>query len=116
VVKKVNDITRLQALVDKKKVVITKATLRDDIIIQDVKEVAIEKYADVDESAGIQGRKAEPQVQIYQIDLEHANKVLNMQDDEVEPAELREVAERKQKEDNAVKRYQSLKRKPQTEA
>nr|GFA74243.1 hypothetical protein [Tanacetum cinerariifolium] len=70
------------------------------------------------------------------IDLEHANNVLSMQDDEGEPAELQEVVEvvttvklitevvtaasatltRKQKEDNVVKRYQALKRKPQTKA
>nr|GEW32537.1 reverse transcriptase domain-containing protein [Tanacetum cinerariifolium] len=68
-----------------------------DVILEDAKEVVVEKSADVDESADVQGRKAESQAQIYQIDSEHANK-------------------RKQKEDNAVKRYQALKRKPQTEA
>nr|GEU53628.1 putative ribonuclease H-like domain-containing protein [Tanacetum cinerariifolium] len=84
-----------------------------DVILKDAKEVAVEKSADVDESADIQGRKAESQAQIYQIDLEHANKVLSMQDDKGEPVELQEVVE---KEDNAVKRYQALKKKPQTEA
>nr|GEZ41240.1 hypothetical protein [Tanacetum cinerariifolium] len=44
-------------------------------------------------SADGQGRQAESQAQIYQIDLEHADKVLSMQDDEVEPAELQEVME-----------------------
>nr|GEY12278.1 hypothetical protein [Tanacetum cinerariifolium] len=34
-VKKVNDITRLQALVDKKKVVVTKATIRDALYLDD---------------------------------------------------------------------------------
>nr|GEU40711.1 putative reverse transcriptase domain-containing protein [Tanacetum cinerariifolium] len=164
-----------------------------DVILEDAKEVAAKKSADVDESADVQGRKAESQAQIYLIDLEHANKVLSMQDDEVEPAEPQEVVEvvttaklitevvtaasaiitaapqlttaaaptltttpkepkplkkqvqieqdeaytreleaelnknidwdevidhvqRKQKEDNDVKRYQTLKRKPQTEA
>nr|GEV75916.1 ribonuclease H-like domain-containing protein [Tanacetum cinerariifolium] len=38
-VKKVNDITRLQALVDKKKVVVTKATLRDALRLDDVEGV-----------------------------------------------------------------------------
>nr|GEZ25814.1 hypothetical protein [Tanacetum cinerariifolium] len=40
-----------------------------------------------------QGRQAKSQAQIYQIDLEHADKVLSMLDDEVEPAELQEVVE-----------------------
>nr|GEX02617.1 hypothetical protein [Tanacetum cinerariifolium] len=164
-----------------------------DVILEDAKEVVVEKSVDVDESVDVQGRKAESQAQIYQIDLDHANKVLSIQDDEVEPAELQEVVEvvtttklitevvtaasatitvvapqlitvaaptlttapsatrrrnrvvirdpkesatpsiivhskakskdkvidhvqRKQKEDNAVKRYQALKRKPQAEA
>nr|GFC00318.1 hypothetical protein [Tanacetum cinerariifolium] len=39
------------------------------------------------------GRQAESQAQIYQIDLEHADKVLSMQDDELEPFELKEVVE-----------------------
>nr|GFB40338.1 hypothetical protein [Tanacetum cinerariifolium]GFC29238.1 hypothetical protein [Tanacetum cinerariifolium] len=47
----------------------------------------------IDETAVIQGRKEDSQAQIYQIDIEHANKVLSMQDDQVEPAELQEVIE-----------------------
>nr|GFB64867.1 hypothetical protein [Tanacetum cinerariifolium] len=35
----------------------------------------------------------ESQAQIYHIDLEHADKVLSMQDDKVEPAELQKVVE-----------------------
>nr|GEW31318.1 hypothetical protein [Tanacetum cinerariifolium] len=165
-----------------------------DVILEDAnKEVVVEKSTDVEESADTQGRQVESQAQIYHIDLEHADKVLSMQDDEEsEPAKLQEVVEvvttaklitevvtnasatlnaatlqlttaavltlttaptaarkrkglvirkpqetatastiihseakskdkdkgisRKQKEDNAVKRYQALKRKPQTEA
>nr|GEY11753.1 hypothetical protein [Tanacetum cinerariifolium] len=64
-----------------------------DVILEEAKEVDVEKSADVDESADVQGRKAESQAQIYQIDLEHDNKVLSMQDDEVEPVELQEVVE-----------------------
>nr|GEX87507.1 hypothetical protein [Tanacetum cinerariifolium] len=42
----------------------------------------------------IQGRTAESQAQIYQIDLEHANKVLSMQDEEEsKPVELQEVVD-----------------------
>nr|GEX02941.1 integrase, catalytic region, zinc finger, CCHC-type, peptidase aspartic, catalytic [Tanacetum cinerariifolium] len=105
-----------------------------DVVLEDAKEVAVEKSSDVKESADIQGRTAESQAQIYQIDLEHANKVLSMQDDDdADPVELQEVVEvvttakliievvaaastTLTKEDNAVKRYQALKRKPQTEA
>nr|GEY27108.1 hypothetical protein [Tanacetum cinerariifolium] len=39
VVKKVNDVTRLQALVDKKKVVVTEATIRDALHLDDVEGV-----------------------------------------------------------------------------
>nr|GEX95756.1 hypothetical protein [Tanacetum cinerariifolium] len=64
-----------------------------DVILEDAKEVVVEKSADVKESAYIQGRQAESQAKIYQIDLEHANKVLSMQDDKREPTELQEVVE-----------------------
>nr|GEZ75538.1 xylulose kinase-1 [Tanacetum cinerariifolium] len=38
-VKKVNDVTRLQALVDKKKVVVTKTTIRDALRLDDAEGV-----------------------------------------------------------------------------
>nr|GEW26078.1 hypothetical protein [Tanacetum cinerariifolium] len=38
-VKKVNDVTRLQALVDKKKVIITEATIRDALLLDDAKGI-----------------------------------------------------------------------------
>nr|GEW89925.1 ribonuclease H-like domain-containing protein [Tanacetum cinerariifolium] len=67
----------------------------EDVTLQDVvdiaKEVAVD--AEIKESADVQGRKAESQEQIYQINLEHVDKVLNMQDDDIEPAELKEVVE-----------------------
>nr|GEV28467.1 uncharacterized mitochondrial protein AtMg00810-like [Tanacetum cinerariifolium] len=172
----VNDVMRLQALVDRKKVIITEATIRDalrlddaesidflpneeiftelsrmgkvdaleqdkvaqalkiiklkqrvkklerknkreiitnldadeDVILKDV--AAVEKAVEIQENANVQGRQAESQAQIYKIDLEHADKVLSIQDDDLEPAELKEVVEvRKEKEE-------ALKRKPQTEA
>nr|GEX20235.1 hypothetical protein [Tanacetum cinerariifolium] len=66
-----------------------------DVTLKDVadiaKEVAID--AEIKESADVQGRQAESQAQIYQIDLEHADKVLSMQGDELEPAELQKVVE-----------------------
>nr|GEW48839.1 hypothetical protein [Tanacetum cinerariifolium] len=66
-----------------------------DITLKDVadnaNEVAVN--AEIEESADVQGRKAESQAQIYQIDLEHADKVLSMQDDEIELVGLKEVVE-----------------------
>nr|GEV23460.1 hypothetical protein [Tanacetum cinerariifolium] len=103
------------------------------------------------------GRKAESQAEIYKIDLEHANKVLSMQEHEFEPVEVQKVVDVvttakiitevvtaasetitaasttklnrtidwdevidhvkiMAKEDPDVKRYQALKRKPQTKA
>nr|GEW21420.1 hypothetical protein [Tanacetum cinerariifolium] len=63
-----------------------------DVTLKDIaKDVAVD--AEIKESADVQGRQTESQVQIYQIDLEHADKVLSMQDDEVDPAELQKVVE-----------------------
>nr|GEV27784.1 hypothetical protein [Tanacetum cinerariifolium] len=66
-----------------------------DVTLKDVADITKEVVVDAEikESADVQGRQAESQAQIYQIDLEHADKVLSMQDDEVEPTELQEVVE-----------------------
>nr|GEZ01270.1 hypothetical protein [Tanacetum cinerariifolium] len=53
----------------------------------------LKKDAEIEENADVQGRQAESQAQIYKIDLEHADKVLSMQYDEIEPSELKEVVE-----------------------
>nr|GEY30147.1 hypothetical protein [Tanacetum cinerariifolium] len=148
-----------------------------DVTLKDVAVVAKDvQDTEIEESLDIQGRQAESQALIYQIDLEHADKVLSMHDVDIEPVKLQEVVEvvttaklitkvvtaasatitagvvirnpketatpsiiihseakskdkgkgildevidhvqRKAKEDNVVKRYQALKRKPQTEA
>nr|GEX62455.1 xylulose kinase-1 [Tanacetum cinerariifolium] len=138
-------------------------TLKDvDVVAKDVEDV--EKTVDIEESVDVQGRQIESQAQIYQIDLEHADKVLSMQDDKLDatitaadtpitdvaltaaPSAARrrkgvvirdpeETATpsiiinseakskdkgkgilRKEKKDNAMMRYQALKRKPQTKA
>nr|GFC55220.1 hypothetical protein [Tanacetum cinerariifolium] len=39
--------------------------------------------AKIDKSAQVQGRQAESRVEIYKIDMDHASKVLNMQEDEL---------------------------------
>nr|GEZ94251.1 uncharacterized mitochondrial protein AtMg00810-like [Tanacetum cinerariifolium] len=66
-----------------------------DVTLKDVADVAKEVVVDAEikESADVQRRQAKSQAQIYQIDLEHVDKVLSMQDDEVGLAELQEVVE-----------------------
>nr|GEW29076.1 hypothetical protein [Tanacetum cinerariifolium] len=65
-----------------------------DVTLKDVVAVAKDVHdAKIKESSDVQGRKAESQAQIYQINLEHADKVLSMQDVDIELAELQEVAE-----------------------
>nr|GEV51362.1 hypothetical protein [Tanacetum cinerariifolium] len=39
------------------------------------------------------GRQAESQAKIYKIDMDHANKVLSMQEDETEPTEVQEIVD-----------------------
>nr|GEX99760.1 hypothetical protein [Tanacetum cinerariifolium] len=65
----------------------------EDVFLEDAKDVAVEKSADVEDNADIQGRKGKSQAKIYKIDLEHAKKVLSMQEEESEPAELQEVVD-----------------------
>nr|GEX23165.1 hypothetical protein [Tanacetum cinerariifolium] len=154
----------------------------DAVVLKDDKEenkevadaVKDAEEAKVDESAQVQGRQAESQAKIYKIDMDHANKVLSMQEDETKPAKVQEIVyvittaklitevvtaasetvtaassiittaeaqvpaattatltaaparvaatptidhvKRKAKEDPTIKRYQTMKRKPQTEA
>nr|GEX29446.1 hypothetical protein [Tanacetum cinerariifolium] len=52
-----------------------------------------QKDAKVTKDADVQGRLEESQAQVYHIDLEHADKVLSMQDNKPKPAELKEVIE-----------------------
>nr|GEW50482.1 hypothetical protein [Tanacetum cinerariifolium] len=97
-IKKVNDVSKLQSIVDRKKVIITEATIRDALHLDYAKgieclpneEIFIE-LARI--GSDVQGRQAESQAQIYQINLEHADKVLSMQDVDIKPAELQEVVE-----------------------
>nr|GFB18577.1 hypothetical protein [Tanacetum cinerariifolium] len=63
---------------------------KDREVADAVKEVEVAK---VDESAQNQGRQAESQAKIYKIDMDHANKVLSMQEDETKPAKVQEVVD-----------------------
>nr|GEW12693.1 hypothetical protein [Tanacetum cinerariifolium] len=55
-------------------------------------DVSLENV-ETEKDADVQGRPEESQAQIYKIDLEYADKVLSIQDDELEPVELKEVVE-----------------------
>nr|GEV55476.1 ribonuclease H-like domain, reverse transcriptase, RNA-dependent DNA polymerase [Tanacetum cinerariifolium] len=73
----------------------------DAVVLEDDKEEDREvadaikdvEEAKVDEIAQDQGRQSESQAKIYKIDMDHANKVLSMQEDETEPAEVQEVVD-----------------------
>nr|GEY41852.1 ribonuclease H-like domain-containing protein [Tanacetum cinerariifolium] len=56
-----------------------------------LEEVDVAKDVEVEKNADVQERLEESQAKVYHIDLEHADKVLSMQDDEPEPVELEEV-------------------------
>nr|GEX59177.1 hypothetical protein [Tanacetum cinerariifolium] len=70
--------------------IIAKIDTDKDVILE---EVDAAKDAEVEKNADVQGRLEESQAKVYHIDLEHVDKVLSMQDDEPEPAELKEVIE-----------------------
>nr|GEZ48166.1 hypothetical protein [Tanacetum cinerariifolium] len=68
--------------------IIDKMDKDDVVVLMDEKEE--DKKVDeakVHESAQVQGRQAESRAKIYKIDMDHASKVLSMQEDE--PAEVR---------------------------
>nr|GEX44358.1 hypothetical protein [Tanacetum cinerariifolium] len=63
-----------------------------DVTLKDVAAVAKDvQDAEIEESLDVQRRQAESQAQIYQIDLEHTDKVLSMKDVDIEPSELQKV-------------------------
>nr|GEY27081.1 hypothetical protein [Tanacetum cinerariifolium] len=62
----------------------------DKDVVNVVKDVV---KAKVDGSAQVQGRQAESQAKIYKIDMDYANKVLSMQEDETKPREVQKVVD-----------------------
>nr|GEV76910.1 hypothetical protein [Tanacetum cinerariifolium] len=86
-----NKASKLKRL--KKGGIIANINADEDVVLEDDKDVVVEKSADVKDNADIHGRKAESQAEIYKIDLEHAKKVLNMQEEESEPVEVQEVVD-----------------------
>nr|GEU91734.1 uncharacterized mitochondrial protein AtMg00810-like [Tanacetum cinerariifolium] len=82
---------RMIAKMDQDDVVVLEDDKEEDKDVVDaVKDV---EKAKVNESAKYQGRQAESQAKIYKIDMDHANKVLSIQEDETEPAEVQEVVD-----------------------
>nr|GEW03583.1 hypothetical protein [Tanacetum cinerariifolium] len=80
--------------VSKQERIIADMDANKDVTLKDVVAVAKNvQDAEIEESLDVQERQAESQAQIYQIDLEHADKVLSMQDVDIELAELQEVVE-----------------------
>nr|GEV15108.1 copia protein [Tanacetum cinerariifolium] len=80
--------------VSKQGEIIANMDVDEDVTLKDVvvaKEVEVEKDAEIEDNVDVQGSQTESQAKIYKIDLEHADKVLSMQDDELEPVELIEV-------------------------
>nr|GFA64505.1 hypothetical protein [Tanacetum cinerariifolium] len=68
---------------------------KDDavVLMDDKEEDKKVEEAKVVESTQVQGRQAESQAEIYKIDMDHANKVLSMQEDETEPSKVQEVVD-----------------------
>nr|GEV06184.1 hypothetical protein [Tanacetum cinerariifolium] len=68
-----------------------------DVVLEEAKDVADDakddQDTDVQENANIQGRTTESQAKIYKINLDHANKVLSMQEEESKPVELQKVVD-----------------------
>nr|GEV70650.1 hypothetical protein [Tanacetum cinerariifolium]GEW27754.1 hypothetical protein [Tanacetum cinerariifolium] len=64
----------------------------DSVVLMDEKDEDKKvEETKVDESAQVQGRQAESQAKIYKTNMDHASKVLSMQDDE--PAKVQEVVD-----------------------
>nr|GEU86626.1 hypothetical protein [Tanacetum cinerariifolium] len=68
---------------------ITEMDKDDAVVLMDDKEE--DKETKVDESVQVQRRQAESQLEIYKIEIDHASKVLSMQEDK--PAEEQEIVE-----------------------
>nr|GEW00970.1 xylulose kinase-1 [Tanacetum cinerariifolium] len=108
---KVSKLRRLQKVGTAQRIDTSDDTVMDDVsnqgrMIADIDQdanVVLEEDKDVDadivkdvqdaESAHDQGRQAESQAKIYKIHMGHGQKVLSMQEDESEPAEVQEVVE-----------------------
>nr|GEU65525.1 ribonuclease H-like domain-containing protein [Tanacetum cinerariifolium] len=85
-------LTHLMDDISKQRRIIVDMDADVDVTLKDTaKDVVVD--AEIKENADVQGRQVESKAQIYKIDIEHANKVLSMQDDDIEPDELQKVVE-----------------------
>nr|GEY30808.1 xylulose kinase-1 [Tanacetum cinerariifolium] len=68
--------------------------LEQDKVAQSLKITKLkQRVGRLEKKRKLKGRLEESQAQVYHIDLEHADKVLSIQDDEPKPTELKEVIE-----------------------
>nr|GEX42803.1 putative ribonuclease H-like domain-containing protein [Tanacetum cinerariifolium] len=93
---RINKASKLKRL--KKGRMIAEMDVNVDVVLEVDKDVAADIVKDVQDndikkSADDQRRKAEFQAKIYKIDLEHANKVLSMQEKETKPTKVQEVVD-----------------------
>nr|GEW75557.1 hypothetical protein [Tanacetum cinerariifolium] len=91
VVKDIKEAKRMIVEMDQDDAIVLEDDKEEDREVADVvKDI---KEAKVGESAQDQGRQVESQAKIYKIDMDHANKVLSMQEDESKPANVQEVVD-----------------------
>nr|GFB93532.1 hypothetical protein [Tanacetum cinerariifolium] len=102
-VKRSGDITRVEGLKNDKaaqQLEIVKLKVRvkklekinkGRIIVDMDQDEGIELVADQEKDAEVEGRHADKQAEIYDIDLDHSSKVLSMQEDDTELRRLRKV-------------------------
>nr|GEV17310.1 putative ribonuclease H-like domain-containing protein [Tanacetum cinerariifolium] len=82
---------RMIAKMDQDDAIVLKDDKAEDKDVDDAVKDA--KEAKVVKNAQVQGRQAKSQAEIYKIDMDHANKVLSMQEDKTKPAEVQEVVD-----------------------
>nr|GFD05189.1 hypothetical protein [Tanacetum cinerariifolium] len=105
-------------------------------IIADMdQDEGIELVADQEKDAEVEGRHADKQSELYNLDLDHSLKVLSMQEDDIEVQKAVEIVTTaklmtevvtaaqnaaldhvQSKEPQYIKRYLGMKKKPQTES
>nr|GEW28755.1 hypothetical protein [Tanacetum cinerariifolium] len=83
---KILKLRRLQKVGTRQRVETSDKTVMDDVSNQGRMIAKMDQDADV-------VLKDDKEAEIYKIDLDHANKVLSMQEDETEPAEVQEVVD-----------------------
>nr|GEV72730.1 xylulose kinase-1 [Tanacetum cinerariifolium] len=90
---KILKLRRLQKVGTAQRIKTSNDTVMDDVFNQGRMIAEMDAYDDVVLEKAKNGRQAESQVEIYKIDLEHANKVLSMQEDESKPVKVQEVVD-----------------------